>query len=187
MVKVTGPMHSDGASGAFAKAMVHFPWKGLNVVRNYVIPANKKSATQGDQRTFLAGTGKAVGKIKVGKAFAQQLIDLKLVKGVNTKQSFMVQYILNNYLTDATAFGVERVAFLAHTASLAIGTLATTLVIVDYTLPYDNVATYDKGLGLYLIAKAAIANDFSGAPYNANITTWTAGDFASMVNDFTSL
>lgn len=186
MAKVTGPLMSMSASGKIADSIVFFGWKGLNVVRQWVIPTNKMSADQGNQRTFLGGTGKSVGKIQTGKSFAQQLIDLGLVIAPNTKQSFLVSYILNNYLTDATAFGTERTALLAHTASLAFGTGADNLNIVDFNLPYDTVATYDKGLGLYLIAKAAIANNFSGAPYTTNITTWTAGDVNSMINDFTA-
>jgi len=187
MAKVTGPLMSMSASGKIADSIVFFGWKGINVVRQWIIPANKMSADQGNQRTFMAGTGKAVGKIQVGKAFAQQLIDLGLVIAPNTKQSFLVSYILNNYLTDATAFASELGAFTAHTASLAFGTGADNLSIVDFNLSYDTVGTYAKGLGLYLIAKASIANNFSGAPYTANITTWTAGDVNSMITDFTSL
>lgn len=187
MVKVTGPMHSDDAVNAFGKVMVFFKIKGQNIVRKYVIPTNKMSDTQGDQRVMLGGSGKAVGKIQAGFAFAQQLIDLGLVTGVDSKQSYLVSYILNNYLTDATAFATQLGLFTAHTASLAFGTMATALNIVDFQLPYGTIATYDKGLGLYLIAKSSIALNFSGAPYTENITTWTAGDVNAMVNDFTSL
>jgi len=187
MAKVTGPLMSISASGKVADSIVFFGWKGLNVVRQWLIPANKMSADQGDQRTYLAGTGKAVGKIQKGKAIAVQLSDLGLVKGSNTKQSFLVQYIINNYLQSTLAYGTELAAVAAHTASLAFGTMADALTIVDFKLNYSTVATYEKRLGLYLIAKALIANNLSGAPYNTNITTWTDGDVNTMVNDFTSL
>ena len=185
MAKVTGPLMSMSASGKLADSIVFFGWKGINVVRQWLIPANKQSADQGNQRTFMAGTGKAVGKIQVASAFAQQLIDLGLVIAPNTKQSFLVAYILNNYLTDATAFATELEEFTTHTSSLAFGTGADNLNIVDFNLSYDTVGTYAKGLGLYLIAKSAIANNFEEAPYTANITTWTAGDVNTMVGDFT--
>jgi hypothetical protein len=42
MVKVTGPMQSISASGAFAKSMVFFGWKGINVVRQWLIPTNNR-------------------------------------------------------------------------------------------------------------------------------------------------
>ena len=48
-----GPLFSLGASGQLAKALVYFPWKGLNVVREYVIPANPQTDPQTTQRDYL--------------------------------------------------------------------------------------------------------------------------------------
>lgn len=53
MGKVKGPLFSLGASGQIGKALVYFPWKGVNAVREYVIPANPKSAAQIVQRNYL--------------------------------------------------------------------------------------------------------------------------------------
>lgn len=50
MAKVTAPLFSFGASGQLAKALVYFPFKGLDVVRSYVIPANPNSSAQQTQR-----------------------------------------------------------------------------------------------------------------------------------------
>jgi len=44
---------SLGASGALGKAIVFFPWKGLNVVREYVIPSNPKTDPQNIQRGYI--------------------------------------------------------------------------------------------------------------------------------------
>ncbi|KKL48983.1 hypothetical protein LCGC14_2320030, partial [marine sediment metagenome] len=41
---------SFNASGQLAKALVYFPFKGLDVVRSYVVPANPNSAAQQTQR-----------------------------------------------------------------------------------------------------------------------------------------
>ncbi|GAI75819.1 unnamed protein product, partial [marine sediment metagenome] len=46
MAKLKGPLFSLGASGALGEAVVYFPWKGLNVVREYVIPSNPKTDPQ---------------------------------------------------------------------------------------------------------------------------------------------
>lgn len=46
MAIVTGPLHSDGASGKFANALVFGTWKGRKVVRSLVTPSNPKSAAQ---------------------------------------------------------------------------------------------------------------------------------------------
>lgn len=46
MAKVTGPLMSIDASGAFADTMVYAKWKGINYSRQYAIPANPKTANQ---------------------------------------------------------------------------------------------------------------------------------------------
>ncbi len=50
MAKVNAPLFSFSASGQLAKALVYFPFKGLDVVRSYVVPANPNSAAQQTQR-----------------------------------------------------------------------------------------------------------------------------------------
>ncbi len=53
MAKLKGPLMSLGASGKLANTLVFFPWKGLAVVREYVIPSNPKTALQIIQRGYL--------------------------------------------------------------------------------------------------------------------------------------
>lgn len=53
MAKLKAPLLSLGASGAIGKALVFFPWKGINAVREYVVPANPKTAGQIAQRGHL--------------------------------------------------------------------------------------------------------------------------------------
>jgi hypothetical protein len=53
MAKLRAPLFSFGASGKLAKSLVYFGWKGLNVVRSYVIPANPNSTAQQTQRGYL--------------------------------------------------------------------------------------------------------------------------------------
>ena len=52
MAKLKAPLMSLGAAGAIGKALVFFSWKGLDVVREYVIPANPKSELQIAQRAL---------------------------------------------------------------------------------------------------------------------------------------
>lgn len=187
MAKVTGPLFSVSASGKIADAMVYFGWKGINVVRGFVIPSNPQSANQGDQRIVLGGTGRAVGEIKPTFAFAQQLIDLGLIPGGQTKQSYLVKYIIDHYIYDTTTYNAELAALTAHTRYAAFQAGADTLGIVEFDLTYANRVAYDKALGLYLIAKAAIALGFTGTPYTTNITAWVTADINGMINDFTAL
>ena len=67
MAKLKGPLFSLGASGAVGEALVYFPWKGLNVVREYVVPANPKTTAQNTQRGYLTA---AVDKIHIAQALA---------------------------------------------------------------------------------------------------------------------
>lgn len=53
MAKLKAPLLSLGASQQLGKALVFFPWKGLNVVREYVVPANPQTALQTTQRGYL--------------------------------------------------------------------------------------------------------------------------------------
>lgn len=53
MAKLKAPLMSLGASGRIANTLVFFPWKGLNVVREYVIPSNPKSTGQTTQRGYI--------------------------------------------------------------------------------------------------------------------------------------
>ncbi len=50
MAKVKGPLFSFSASGKIADTLVYLPWKGLNNVRQYVIPTNPKTDKQTLQR-----------------------------------------------------------------------------------------------------------------------------------------
>ncbi|MBA7535543.1 hypothetical protein ES705_27801 [subsurface metagenome] len=58
---------SLGASGALGHSLVFFPWKGLDVVREYVIPSNPKTALQTAQRGHLTSS---VGLVHAAQADA---------------------------------------------------------------------------------------------------------------------
>jgi len=186
MAKVTGPLYSMSASGKLADAMVYFGWKGINVVRGWVKPANPQSDNQGDRRIVLGGTGRSVGKINAGKAFAQQLIDLELIPSGQTKQSYLVKYIITNFISTPALYTAMLSACTNHTAYTDWQTAADTLVITEFDLSYANVDPYDKALGLYLIAKAAIALGFTGTPYTLALASWISTSIDSMISDFTN-
>lgn len=60
MAKLKGPLFSLGASQKLADTLVFFPWKGLNVVREYVIPANPRTTKQTTQRGYLTSAVEAI-------------------------------------------------------------------------------------------------------------------------------
>lgn len=72
MAKLSGPLFSLSASGAIAKTLVYFGWKGLKVARQYVIPSNPKTAAQTTQRGYLT---EAVAKVHTVEALAANPLD----------------------------------------------------------------------------------------------------------------
>lgn len=53
MAKLKGPLFSLGATQQLGKTLVYFGWKGLNVVREYVVPSNPKTPGQVTQRSYM--------------------------------------------------------------------------------------------------------------------------------------
>lgn len=186
-------MHSDGASGKFGGSMVFFTSKGRNIARQLVIPVNKMSSVQGDRRIKLGGTGRAVGEIKafvgttaVVAKFAQRLITMGLIPSGQSKQSYLVKYILSHYLTNTTDYAANLLALTSHTSYTSFQAAATTLGLVEFDLAYAGIAPYDKALGVYLIAKTGIDLGFTGTFFTVPITAWVSATITAMVAEFTT-
>lgn len=54
--KLKAPLLSLGAAGQIGKSIVFFAWKGIDAVREYVVPANPRSTAQIAQRTHLTNS-----------------------------------------------------------------------------------------------------------------------------------
>jgi len=191
MAKVWGPLHSDDARGKLADSLVFIGWKGIKCVRQWVSPTNPQREKQGNIRTVIGGIGRSMGKVVADSAFHNQLIDLDLIPDKQSKQSYLVQYVKDNYIagSGATLTGnyasmlAEMTALTTLYAALQSG--ADDLSIKVFSLTYDTIADFDKALGLYLLAKAAIALDFTGTPYTKTLASWTATQVDAMVADMT--
>ncbi|MBA7538141.1 hypothetical protein ES705_30415 [subsurface metagenome] len=72
MAKLKAPLMSLGASGALGKALVFFPWKGIDCVREYVIPSNPDTTLQSTHRAYLT---EAVAKIHELQALPASELD----------------------------------------------------------------------------------------------------------------
>lgn len=75
MAKLKGPLFSLGASGQLAKTLVFFPWKGLNVAREYVIPSNPKTTLQTAQRAHMTEAVAAVHEAQADATYPMASID----------------------------------------------------------------------------------------------------------------
>lgn len=188
MAKVWGPLHSDDARGKLADSLVYMGWKGIKSVRQLVTPQNPQSADQGNIRTIIGGIGRAVGRVLAGQDFDTKLIATGVIPSDQSKQSYLVKYIKNNIIggagaTMTDAYNSVLACFTGHTASADFDSGASTAGISDFSLTYDTIATFERGLGLYLLAKAAIAIGLTGSPYTKTLAKWTATHIDKLVSD----
>lgn len=185
MAKVTGPLMSMTASGKLADSVVFSVWKGVAYVRQYVIPANPQSEGQGDQRIIVGGTGRACGKVAVGSTIATKLAAKEVIPAGQSKQSYLVQYILDHYLDSVTNYEAQLALVTGHTSYTSFEQGADDLGITEFDLAYAATSPYDKALGVYLLAKTCIALNFTGEPYTSALSDWTGADIDLFVADFT--
>jgi len=173
MAKVTGPLMSMSASGKLGNAIVFSIWKGAAYVRKFVIPSNPQSVGQGDQRIVMGGTGKAAGKVGVTSPFNEKLTALGVIPSGQSKQSYLVKYIISHYLDTMTKYTAELAAVTAYSGITSWNKGADNLGVVAFDLDYANVAQYSKALGLTLLYKTCQALGFTGATYTPTLATMT--------------
>ena len=182
MAKVSGPLFSLTASGTIAKAMVHFQHKGQAVVRQWLIPKNAMSDKQGVQRTVLGGAGRACGAVKVTSLYNGQLTTLGLVKGIQTKQSYLVKEMINRYLATGSAFNASYSAYSGHTAKTSFDSSAAGIGLHDFSISYSGLTNvFTAGMQLYLLAKLGIALQFTGSPFTTALASWTSTEVTALV------
>jgi len=179
MAKVTGPLFSIEARGKIADAMVHFPWKGLNVVRGWVKPANKQTPDQGDIRLMVGGLGRSMTTPKAGSLFRTDL--LELANGVETWNSAYVKFAMLNIMTDATAYEAVYTAFEAQPNKALFTAAALAAGLTDLDITYKGTAhLFSKGMMFYMLAKTAQAIHvlhsalFAAEPYLTALVNWNA-------------
>jgi len=188
MAKVSGPLFSVEASGKFGSALVFFPWKGINVVRQLIKPANPKTGSQGDQRLILGGTGRACSVVDPTSDFKGQLDTLGLIPAGQTKQSYLVKKIIDTYMYSAVAFEAMVTEFDGHTAKADFTSNAGNLALADFDITYKSTTSpYSKGLMLYILAKLAIAVGFTGSPYTTPLASWTGTEITAFIADLAAV
>jgi len=189
MAKLTGPLFSLDARGKLGSALVFIGWKGIKSVRQWLKPANPQSADQGDIRLVIGGLGRSIGKVGVDSPIHTQLKTLELIPDKQSKQSYLVQYIKDNYLASTGAtFTAAYASMLAeltgHTLYSVFLSAADDLAITAFDVTYASIVEFNKALGIYLIAKAAIALNFTGSPYSIALASWSTANIAEFTADF---
>ena len=187
MAKVTGPLMSMDARGKIGDALVFIGWKGVKDVRMWLKPANPKLPKQGNIRLILGGLGRACGKVKKDKEYAVKLAAGGTIPASQSKQSYLVKYIKDAYMAGkgATMTGNYN-SILAectgHGSYSAFIDAADGAGFIDFDLVYATIDPFEKALGLYLLAKAAIALNFTGSPYTKTLSVWTGTEIDKLVN-----
>lgn len=136
MAKVTGPLFSIEARGAVAKAMVHFPWKGINVVRGWVTPANPQSAAQGNARLILGALGRSTSVVALTSPYYADL--LSLATGSDTWVSAFVKWARQYLIADNTAFESLSTTFEAHSGNAAFDAAGASLGLPTLEIEYAD-------------------------------------------------
>lgn len=173
MAKVTGPLMSMTASGKIADSIVFAAWKGVAYVRQFVIPSNPQSAGQGDTRIMIGGTGRACGKVAVTSPYNVKLGLKGVIPSGQSKQSYLVKYIMDHYLDTLTKYTAELSAVTAYSGITSWNAGANTLGITAFDLDYATAGEYSKALGLTLLYKVQQALSFTGSAYTPTLATMT--------------
>lgn len=188
MAKVTLPLMSGSASGSIGKNIVFFPWKGLHVVREWLKPSNPKTGSQGDQRLFFGGTGRACKVVQEDSYYIGETRDV--APGGQTWVSYMVDYIITNMFPDATAFEAAVTAYEAHAEKAKWDSEAATLGLVEFDISYKSTSdVYAPGLMLYMIARFGVDvqtgdnTKFNKVPYTVAIASWSSANIDALLVD----
>lgn len=116
MAKVTGPLMSMDASGAFAGTLVFTRWKGRPVVRQLVQPSNPMSQGQEDSRN-------AMRVLAAGQRFANQTALIRAGETLTDKEELITLapsgQAWNGFLVKS-AIGAGRVNMEAADAAYAL-------------------------------------------------------------------
>jgi len=189
MAKVTGPLMSMSAAGKLADAIVYFPWKGLHVVREWLKPANPKTADQGDQRLITGALGRATSVVGTANAFAAEVREY-MAAGL-TWPSAIAKYMILNIVNDGTAWDALVTEYEAHTAKTDFDAEAAALNIQQFDIIYKGCSDLAApGAILYCLAKFATGwellgtKGFQRSPYTTALASWLLADIQSMVAEF---
>lgn len=135
MAKVKSPLFGFDASGQLAKTLVYMKWKGINDVRQHVIPANPNTAAQQTQRGYIAD---AVALWHATGWTPEDLTSWNRYAGVKPKPMSGYNAYTSDYLATVLAAKVFNPLYELSCVSSTPGEL-TVLVKGDPSLTVVNV------------------------------------------------
>ena len=191
MAKVTGPLFSIGARNKFAGALVYFPWKGLNVVRELVKPSQPREPAVMNVRIKMKSLGKVSNAFSPTSSLADAIRE-KTPSG-SVWNADWIGVAIKQYQNTNAKYDALETEFDAHAAKADFTTCASGLGLADEILCVDGKCadhpeTYVSGLTIYSLAKACFYRgvlDESLVPYTDPVG-WIAGDitaFCARISD----
>jgi hypothetical protein len=189
MAKVYMPLLSAQASGKLAKSMVHFYWKGLNVVRQWVIPTNPRDVDQKLVRQKLAAIGKNLKAITtpcptlVAGAKIYQLI-VATTPANNIWNAWFVKNALEDLKTEGN-FTALSAAIAGSAPALDWTTAALSLGMVNLTgVAYATTITpqMQLAMGAYAAYKLSLCGATSW--YSTYPSNWSTGNITNFAHDY---
>lgn len=189
MAKVTGPLFSMSASGSIGKAITFSIWKGIAYVRELVIPLNKKTEDQGDNRLILGGLAKSIAPIVGPTIVAPQGGDFyaRIAPHVPAGQSwasFAVQKMYKDIIQDATGFEAVITAVDGHSATSDWAAGAADASLFAFDISYKGTASvFSAKAQLYMLAKLGFALNFTTAPFATALGSWTSTQIDALVTE----
>jgi hypothetical protein len=167
MAKVTGPLHSDTASGTFNDTLTY---DKRGYVRVRVIPANPQTAAQGDVRQKLLAVQKALSVIG-----ATPIAQLKLLAPISYRwNSFALQQAVGPLSANYDAYMATYAALTGGQKTSWEGEGATA-GLVDQHVVYATDAAVTDGAALFIISSMLFALGIHTAgdvPSSTNFAGW---------------
>jgi len=187
MAKVVGPLMSYEARGKIADMVVYFPWKGINVVRQWLKPTNPQDADQMRQRSILKAIGKAIKYIQTADDQANGSIIYQYAVGLAPSgqiwNAFLAKNALDSAKTEATWTALTA-KWSTATAYTNFNELATSLGLVDFVTTVGYTETVAAGLQLFLAAYAAYQMNMS--EYSTDPEDWAVTLATAFMQDCTT-
>ncbi len=195
MAKVEGPLFSLEARGKIGNVMVHFPWKGRNVVRKWLKPTNPRDIDQKIIRQKMAAYGKCLGAmVTPGSVLPNGSASV-----VAWKVKTPAAQIWNAYFSkkgmdyakvDATYTSVLSAELFACGDNTDIWRGCATALGLDTLLSTADAFATDISpeLQLFMAAHAAYSVELSTATdiYSSFPSSWTTGQISQFATDFTA-
>jgi len=177
MAKLNAPLFSFAASGKIANALVYFGWKGLNVVRQYVVPANPDTKAQSDWRDIFTAAVTAIHTAQglATKAMAQIDQTAMALWGscYPTPRTWFNQ-IVKNWLDQEF---IDKHSSIFHGCDITGG---DTIITINLYFTDGGTEHITKGYFWYGTSKTALVNSVLASMYSAPYLA--IGDLSGLVN-----